>query len=288
MIIFWSWILISFHIWILIVGLINISASTGLYLTIKYTYPIIGTPFPWILVALTVLGVVQIIVGLVGIFGVVIERIRLLLHATAILHLIVIIAHIVILSQTRNVDLKATISTKFNSYVVAYDQEVPIMKFQKIVDKVQSELHCCGGQGSQQWDKIIPETCCIRGGEKCVPDISNPKNIYRDGCNEKILDYIVSKIAVVTGLMAFELVVIILLGVAFFALAIYLKVKFPWYLPENYPKKKTKKDEMQKRPNKSLSTTEKNMTDPEAKRKQIMDISISLANPKPIRSVPEK
>lgn len=87
---------------------------------------------------------------------------------------------------------------------------------------IQKEQKCCGWYNYTDWQKskfangshsVVPDSCCKNAKENCGKSISSD-NIYKEGCKEKVEDFIKERLYVI-GALGVTIVVIQVLGMIF-------------------------------------------------------------------------
>ncbi|XP_055307934.1 23 kDa integral membrane protein-like [Sitodiplosis mosellana] len=150
---------------------------------------------------LTVTGFFVIFIAFLGFFGAIKESTSMIFCYT----IIVIFTVAFELGTTeaayvkRKCALMKIVDKKLNEKLGKYPENP---SFNATWHLLQTELKCCGINGPEDWDGVLPEntlpgSCCQKGqGDECS---KFDPSVLKDGCKTKFLDYLRSYLVAVVG-----------------------------------------------------------------------------------------
>ncbi|VDD76966.1 unnamed protein product [Mesocestoides corti] len=148
---------------------------------------------------ITAFGLLIFLLGFLGCFGACYEN-RCMLKLFAVIVGVLLVAEIVcgiILLVYRHsfVDM---VGKEMQNIIksLSNSSNLEVEKTKEALDKLQSELKCCGGVNASDWT-TVPASCCTNGRQKCT-------NPYPTGCAQAMYEYIK------TYSLAFGLIILIL------------------------------------------------------------------------------
>ncbi|XP_054720280.1 23 kDa integral membrane protein-like [Uloborus diversus] len=202
------------------------AALTGLGLWIRFDPEFLEiqtglkvTQFTSAAITLIVAGVVIMVVGFIGCYGAMAQKVWMLIIFSVII-VIVILMELTVMgivwSAVSNKNMQEDIKARAKEALQKMDEN---KAFRRLMDLMQIKLHCCGVNGPSDYnfeeDRItpIPKSC------------TNEKSLqpYEKGCAEAVIDYFKSKAAILGGIAL--AVFILQLAVLVFTICVICGIK---------------------------------------------------------------
>lgn len=198
------------------VGLIVVGVGAQVVLSQTITHP--ASPVSLLPVVIIAVGVFLFLVALVGCCGACKENYCLMITFAIFLSLIMLVeVAAAIAGYVFRDKVKREFNKDFQEQMLNYLKDNHTAE---LLDRMQNQSHCCGATNYTDWENItgmgkdrVPDSCCINFAVGCGIKF-NVKNINREGCVEKIGDWLRKNVLVIAA-AALGIAFVEVLGIVF-------------------------------------------------------------------------